>query len=196
MKITRILLTLLFLVGLSSPALADYEGEEGPGPYGVEEKRSGFFMGTDQGVLFWVGNSANFMGIHYYGTIFGGYNVKGYIQPLVRISQGFGSVQNQSAGFSNASSYLFIMEAGARFTPLRTKVRPFFSGMAGFYVLNFGGIATPVTSGVDFTFSGGGGLEVEFGRSTITLLGEYRGLRNGGPYLQGVAVTFGYIFQF
>jgi hypothetical protein len=195
-KFAILFITLLFILPVYSVHAA-YVEEEVP-PQGEvfddtpPEKRSGWFLGSDQGVLFFVGDSAQVLNAQYYGSLFGGYNIKGYIQPLVSLGQAIGS----TSGF-NSSTFWFIFEGGARFTPLRTKVRPFFSGTAGLYVLSvdtFPGIL--ITSGANFTYSGGGGIAVSFGRSNLEVKGTYRGFRNSGGDLQGVAVTLGYFFQF
>ena len=128
----------------------------------------------------------------YYGTIYGGYNIEGYFQPMIRIGQAIGSLN----GFFQPTTYFFIFEGGFRATPIRTKVRPIFLGTAGFYVLDFTQFGSPVQTGVNFTFAGGGGLEVSFGHSHLDIIASYRGFTNRGPYLQGMEVTLGYTYQF
>lgn len=198
MKLLRVIL-ILFVMLLAVPKLdAAYEGEgevegEGEGPYGTgKEKTSGWFLGTDQGVLFFLGDSSDLMGTQYYLTTYGGYNIKGILQPMVRLGQAFGSANT----FFNPSTYFFIFEGGARVTPIRTMVRPFLSGTAGLYILSFDDFDTIVQSDTNFTFSGGGGVEVAFGSSRLTIGGEYRGFQNSGFDLRGVEVTLGYFFQF
>jgi hypothetical protein len=61
-----------------------------------------------------------------------------------------------------------------------------FSNFAGAFVSN----------GANFTYSGGGGVAVSFGRSNLEVKGNYRGFRNNGGDLQGVAATLGYFFKF
>jgi hypothetical protein len=197
MKKYLILLVTLLVCVPAYPVHAAYDEEVPPQEGGIyddtpPEKRSGWFLGGDQGVLFFVGDSAQVFNAQYYGSVFGGYNIKGWIQPMVSLGQAIGSLN----GFG-ATTFWFIFEGGARFTPLRTKVRPFFLGTAGLYILdfsNFGGVF--VSSGANFTYSGGGGVMVSFGRSNLEVKGIYRGFRNNGGDLQGVAVTLGYYFQF
>ena len=165
--------------------------EEGEGPYG-EESQSGWSLGTDQGVQWFVGNSSRFINAQYYGAVYGGYNFGGYIMPMIRMAQSFGSLN----GFGNPSTFWFILEGGFRATPVRYKIRPYFVGTAGFYYLSFTNLGSPVQGGSNFTFNGGGGLEVALGRSALTVGGAYRGFTNPGLYLQGVEVTLGYRFQF
>lgn len=196
MKQYRLYFLILLSVLITTPSFAAYEGEsenEEPGAYEESiEKQSGWFMGTDQGVMFFVGNANRFANAQYYGTIYGGYNIKGYLQPMLRIGQAFGSLQ----GFGNPSSFWLIVEGGFRVTPLRTKIRPFFLGTIGFYYLNVANLGNPVRGGNNLTFAGGGGLEIEFGRSILQLGSAYRGFRNTGPYLQAVEITIGYQFEF
>lgn len=186
MKAVRIALILFVLSTFAIPAHAEYEGEF------PQENPSGWFLGTDQGILFFPGNSGRFINPQYYGTIFGGYDINGYFQPMLRIGQALGTMSS----FGNPTSFWFILEGGFRATPLRTKVRPYFTGTAGFYVLSFNNFGNPVQDELNFTFSGGGGLEIAFGRSAITVGGAYRGFTNSGPYLNGVEITLGYKFQF
>lgn len=186
MRILRISLILLTLMALSHPSFAEFEGEF------PQDNPSGWFLGTDQGILFFTGDSDRFVNAQYYGTIYGGYNINGYFQPMLRIGQAIGSMSS----FGNPTSFWFIMEGGFRATPLRTMVRPYFMGTAGFYVLSYDQFANPVAEGVNFTFSGGGGLEVAFGHSALTVGGAYRGFTNSGPYLNSVEITLGYRFQF
>lgn len=187
MKKFFIILLTIFLLGPVSSVHGYYEGEDEP-----PEKRSGWFLGSDQGVMFWLGDTANFFNVQYYGTLFGGYNIKGYVQPLIRFGQAIGSLK----GFGNPTTYWFIIEGGARFTPLRTKIRPFFVGTGGLYVLDFSNFGSLIQTGANFTYTGGGGIQFSFGRSTLELKGQYRGFLNGGGNLQGMNVTFGYFFQF
>lgn len=184
-----LLLAILCLSELSFPSLSHAALDE---EVEYKEKSSGWTLGTDQGVLFFIGDSAGLVNPQYYGTIYGGYNIKGIFMPMVRLGQAYGSL----SGFGNPSTYWFSMEGGFRVTPLRTKVRPFFLASAGFYVLSFTDLGTPVDNGLNFTFSGGGGLEVEFGPSALTVEGAYHGFANGGPYLEGISVTLGYRYQF
>jgi hypothetical protein len=111
---------------------------------------------------------------------------------MLRIGQALGSL-NQ---FGNASTFFFTLEGGIRVTPIRTKVRPYFLGTAGMYILNLSGPYTAVQSGTNLTYSGGGGLEVQFGSNRFTLGSAYRGFVNSGPDLTSVEITLGYIFQF
>lgn len=192
MKAFRLVLIILFFFFATAPAHAAYDGE-GEGPYEIGvEKRSGWSLGTDQGILFFVGNSSNFVNAQYYGTLFFGYNFEGYIMPIIQIGQAFGSLK----GFGTPTTFWFMMDGGFRVTPLRTKVRPFLEGTGGFYVLSFTDLGSPVNGELNFTFLGRGGIEVEFGRSALTVGGGYRGFINSGLYLQGVEVTLGYRFQF
>ena len=157
-----------------------------------EQKRSGWFIGSDQGVLFFVGDSDKVLNAQYYGSLFGGYSLKGWVEPYFSLGQAIGSL----SGF-NVTTFFFIFEGGARFYPIRTKIRPFLTGTAGLYVLdfsNFNGVL--ISNGANFTYSGGGGLTVTFGRSNLDLKGVFRGFNNTGGTLQSVAVTLGYFFQF
>lgn len=190
-------MTLILSLSAFSVQAASYDEEGGTSPGEVyddtpPEKRSGWFLGSDQGILFFVGDSADVLNSQYFGTLFGGYSVKGYFQPFFSIGQAIGSLD----GF-NATTFFFIFEGGARFTPLRTKVRPFFTGTLGVYILDFSTFpGVFLSNGANFTYSGGGGLAVSFGRSNLELKGSYRGFRNTGGDLQGVSVTLGYFFQF
>lgn len=193
-------LILLITLALCLPAFSVHAAydEEG-GQQGDEvyddtppQKRSGWFLGSDQGVLFFVGDSDQVLNAQYYGSLFGGYSLKGWIQPFASLGQAIGSLNN-----FNVTTFFFIFEGGARFFPVRTKVRPFFTGTVGLYVLdfsNFNGVL--ISNGANFTYSGGGGLAVTFGRSNLELKGVYRGFRNTGGDLQSIAVTLGYYFQF
>jgi hypothetical protein len=197
MKKYLILIITLALCLQASFVHAAYDEEEGK--QGGEmydeipaEKRSSWFLGSDQGVLFFVGDSAKVLNPQYYGSLFGGYSIKGWIQPMVSLGQAIGSLNN-----INDTTFFFFFEGGARFFPIRTKVRPFFFGTAGLYVLNFSNFAgSLVSTGANFTYTGGGGLTVTFGRSNLELKGAFRGLNNNGAFLEGVAVTLGYFFQF
>ncbi len=153
---------------------------------------NGWFLGSDQGVLFFVGNSSHFVGPQYYGSFFGGYNIRGIVQPIIRIGQAIGSTN----GFINATTFFFTMEGGLRFTPLRTKFRPFFISTIGFYHLSFNDFGFPVFDDTNLTYTAGGGLEYKFGPSRINVSSEYRGFNNAGLNLHGVEVTLGYTFQF
>jgi len=157
-----------------------------------EKNEQGWFIGSDQGVLFFVGNGDNLFGPQYYFTIFGGYNFKGWFQPMVRIAQAIGGTNT----FFSTSTFFFMMEGGLRFTPIRTKVRPYFFGTAGFYVLSFDDFGFPVFSDTNFTYDTGGGIEVKFGPSRIGVGAGYRGFVNSGMNLHSVEVTLGYTFQF
>ncbi|HEX5033258.1 MAG TPA: hypothetical protein VFW62_02145, partial [bacterium] len=75
-------LFLTLAASASVRAQPDDYGRPYPGqaPRPVEsdpEHRSGWFIGSDQGILFFVGTSDDFMGPQYYFTFFGGYNFKG-----------------------------------------------------------------------------------------------------------------------
>lgn len=193
-KLLNLFLCLLSF-GAAAPALAqaDYYNQAQPIPQQVDyEKKSGWFLGSDQGVLFFVGDSGDFMGPQYYGSIFGGYNIQGYIAPMIRIAQTIGSAR----GFFDPTTFFFIMEGGVKITPLRTKFRPYFEGTAGFYVLDFSDLGFPIQDDVNFTFAAGGGIEYKFGASTIGIGSSYRGMINDGLNLRGVQVTLGYSFQF
>ncbi|MCE9625269.1 MAG: outer membrane beta-barrel protein, partial [Deltaproteobacteria bacterium] len=85
---------------------------------------------------------------------------------------------------------------GVRVTPLKTKFRPYFIGTVGFYHLDFNDFLSPIADDSNLTFTGGGGIEYEFGSSRIGLGSEYRGFINDGLDLRSVQVTFGYTFQF
>lgn len=192
MKKCLLLLWTLLLLLPAFTVQAAYDGE-GNGPYDeLPEKRSGWFLGSDQGVLFFVGDSGDLFNVQYWGSLFGGYNVGGWVQPFVSLGQGIGTLK----GFGNPTTFWFVFEGGSRFTPLHTVVRPFFSGTVGLYVLDFSNFGAPVNSGANLTYSGGGGLEFSFGRSNLELKGNYRGFRNAGGDLQGVTVTLGYFFKF
>lgn len=196
MKILHFLLVVLTTLTLAYPAHGAYEGEEegGPGPYEVKDPAtsSGWFMGTNQGVLFFVGDSSDLVGTQYYGIIQGGYSIKGIFKPMFRLGQAIGRLN----GFLDPTTFFFIFEAGFKVTPLRTKVRPHFLGSAGFYILDFSNVPSAVHRDTNFTFSGGGGLEIQFGRSIMDLTGAYRYFVNSGANLQGVEITLGYMFQF
>lgn len=187
------------LLAASVPALAqpDDYGRPYPGqePRPVEknpEHRSGWFLGSDQGVLFFVGDSDNFMGPQYYFTFFGGYNFNGWIAPMLRMGQAIGNAN----GFFDPTTFFFILEGGVKITPLRTKFRPYFEGLLGFYVLDYDDFGFPIRDDVNFTFSTGGGVEYKFGANTIGVGAAYRGMLNEGLDMQGVQVTFVYSFQF
>ncbi len=194
-KISLLLIACILLLG-ATPLQAQEEGAPAPNPpptYGSEkDDGGGWFIGSDQGVLFFVGDSSNFVGAQYYGTEYGGYNVKGWFQPILRLGQALGSL-NQ---FGNPTTFFFILEGGMRFTPIHTKVRPYFLGTGGMYVLNFSNFGSPVRDDTNFTFSGGGGLEVALGPSRIIVGSAYRGFINDGRNLKSVEVTVGYAFQF
>jgi hypothetical protein len=130
--------------------------------------------------------------LQYYSTIFGGYNFRGIFQPMIRLGQAIGSAN----GFFDPTTFFFILEGGFRVTPIRYKFRPYFVGSAGMYVLSFDDFGFPVDGGVNFTYSGGGGLEYSFGSNTISLGSAFRGFVNGGLDFNGVEVTLGYVFQF
>ncbi|MFO1462931.1 MAG: outer membrane beta-barrel protein [bacterium] len=157
-----------------------------------QQDEDGWFIGSDQGVLFFVGTGGNFMGPQYYGSVFGGYNVRGIVQPMLRIAQAIGSTD----GFINATTFFFMMDGGFRITPIRTKFRPFFIGTVGFYHLDFNDFGFPMQDDTNFTFTAGGGLEYKFGASRLNVSSEYRGFINDGMDLRGVQVTLGYAFQF
>jgi hypothetical protein len=195
MNLIRSLFIIALILISCGPLHAAYEGEE-EGSYPEYEEnpelRSGWLMGTDQGILFFVGEAGDFINPQYYGTLFGGYNIKGLFQPMIRLGQAIGSL---STDF-NPTTFFFIFEGGFRLTPLRTKIRPFISGTAGFYVLSFDQFGSQVQNDTNFTFSTGGGIEGSFGRSSIFLSGAYRGFVNAGPFLQGIEITLGYAFRF
>jgi len=153
---------------------------------------NGWFVGSDLGVLFFVGNSEHFIGPQFYSSFFGGYNIRGIVQPILRLGQAVGSTN----GFFHDTTFFFMMDGGLRFTPLRTKFRPFFIGTVGFYSLSFNDFGFPVFSDTNLTYTGGGGLEYKFGPNRINIASEYRGFVNNGMNLQGVEVTLGYTFQF
>ncbi|MDL1872203.1 porin family protein [Deltaproteobacteria bacterium PRO3] len=157
-----------------------------------EQDEDGWFIGSDQGVLFFVGTSGNFMDLQYYGSVYGGYNFRGIVQPLMRLSQAIGSTE----GFFNATTFFFMLEGGLKITPIRTKFRPFFIGTVGFYHLDFNDFGSPIFDDTNFTFTAGGGLEYKFSSSRINVSSEYRGMINDGLDLRGVQVTLGYAFQF
>ncbi len=155
--------------------------------------RSGWFLGSDQGVLIFTGNGGNFFNLQYYSNIFGGYNFKGLFQPMVRLGQAIGSAEL----FFNPTTFFFIFEAGVRITPIRYKVRPYFIGTAGLYYLDFDDFGFPIREGANFTYTGGGGIEILFGsHNGITIGGEFRGFVNDGLDFYGVTVSLGYTFQF
>lgn len=199
MRFVRFFLILMVLWTWAAPLHAAYDGEGQEGPYEEGKwdqpawKRGGWFLGSEQGVLFFVGNNNQFANTQYYGNVFGGYNFKGWFSPVFRMGNGWGSIPTP---IGSSSSYFFIFEGGIRATPLRTMVRPFFEGTAGVYILSFDNFGSPVQSEANFTYTGGGGLEVSFGRSNLTIGGEYRGFNNSGVSLTGVTITLGYYFQF
>jgi hypothetical protein len=202
MKFRRYILLLCTVGALSFPMKTQAQGitevspQNSPSPtseYEKEEKDSGWFIGSDQGVLFFVGNSSHLVGTQYYGTLFGGYTVKGIFQPMVRIGQAIGTLN----GFFDPTTFFFIMEGGFEVTPLRTMISPYFRGTSGFYVLSFDDFGgPPVQTDTNFTYSGGGGVKVKFGSSRLTIGSAYRGFINSGINLQSVEVTLGYTFQF
>ncbi len=165
-----------------------------PPPAPAEEKDyDGWLLGSDQGVLFFVGDSSNFIGPQYYGTIFGGYNFRGIFQPMLRLGQALGSLN----GFFAPTTFFFIFESAFRITPVRKMFTPYFIGTAGMYVLSFDNFfGSPVDSGVNFTYSGGGGIQINFGHNQISVGSAFRGFLNNGPDLNSVEVTLGYGFQF
>ncbi len=196
MKSKKLLLTIFLLLfpinifaqDVYSPEPADQIQEK---RY-YERKDHGWFIGSDQGVLFFVGDGSEFIDPQYYGSIYGGYSYRGILQPMIKLGQAIGS----TGDFLDATTFFFIFEAGIRVVPLQTKVRPYFIGTAGGYVLDFFDFDFPVQEDTNFTYSVGGGIEVEFGPSHLTLGSEYRGFINDGIDLQGVAVTIGYLFEF
>lgn len=192
-KILSLLICALTLAAAPAFAQPDDYGKPYPAHPPVDyEKQSGWFLGSDQGVLFFVGDSGDFMGPQYYGSIFGGYNFGGWIAPMLRIAQTIGSAR----GFFDPTTFFFIMEGGVKITPLRSKFRPYFEGTLGFYLLDYSDFGFPIQDDVNFTFATGGGIEYKFGASTIGVGSSYRGMINSGLDLRGVQVTFGYTFQF
>jgi len=168
---------------------------QNPGNVYEEEKLSGWFLGSDQGILFFVGNSAHFIGPQYYGTLFGGYNIKGIFQPMLRLGNAVGNAN----AFFNPTTFFFTVEAAFKVTPIaRGRFSPYFLGSLGMYILNFDDFGSPVRQNTNLTFAGGGGLEVRFGgnHNHVTIGSEYRGFVNSGPDLRSVDVTLGYAFQF
>ncbi len=193
-KFLALLISTLTLV-VTAPAFAqpDDYGRPNQAPARVDyEKQGGWFLGSDQGVLFFVGDSGDFMGPQYYGSIFGGYNFGGWIAPMLRIAQTIGSAR----GFFDPTTFFFIMEGGVKITPLRSKFRPYIEGLVGFYLLDYSDFGFPIQDDVNFTFATGGGIEYKFGASTIGVGSSYRGMINTGLDLRGVQVTLGYSFQF
>lgn len=187
----------LLLIGTNARA------QEGPPPYeqggyasgGYGENplhRSSWFLGSDQGVLFFVGNSSNLLNLQYYSTIFGGYDIKGYVQPMLR----FGTALGNAEVFFNPSTFFFILEGAVRVTPLRTKIRPYIEASAGMYILDFDDFGFPIRDGVNFTYSAGGGVEFRFGHNAVSVGSAFRGFVNSGFDFNGVTVTFGYAFHF
>ncbi len=176
------------------PGLTPPSGQNAPQQFDDREpyKRSGWFLGSEQGVLLFLGNSSNLVDPQYLGTLFGGYRIQGWVYPYLRMSQAIGSL----GGFFNPTTFFFMLEGGVKFTPLRTFIRPFFQGGLGFYVLDFTQFGSTVQTGVDFTAHGGGGIEFCFGHSSINLSSNYRIFQNGGPDLQAVEATLGYSWQF
>jgi hypothetical protein len=197
MKKYLILFLTLILCAPAFSVHAAYGEEDGQQDNGVyddtpEQKRSGWFLGSDQGVLFFVGDSDQVLNAQYYGSLFGGYSIKGWFQPFVSLGQAIGSLDA-----FNVTTFFFIFEGGARFYPVRTKIRPFFLATTGLYVLDFSNFpGSLISTGANFTYSAGGGIAFTFGRSNLDLKGVYRGFHNNGADLQGVAVTLGYFFQF
>ncbi len=198
------LLMILSICSLVATGLSGAQAEEIPQDTGganpsypasidiSEQDEDGWFIGSDQGVLFFVGTSGNFMDLQYYGSVFGGYNFRGIVQPLMRLSQAIGSTD----GFFDATTFFFMLEGGLKITPIRTKFRPFFIGTVGFYHLDFNDFGSPIFDDTNFTFTAGGGLEYKFSSSRINVSSEYRGMINDGLDLRGVQVTLGYAFQF
>jgi hypothetical protein len=194
MKFQRLILIFAFVL-LARPAAAqttEIAPAEGGTYSDSEEDQGGWFLGSDQGVMFFVGDSANLVNLQYFGSVFGGYNIKGYFMPMIRLGQAIGSLDS----FFQPTTFFFIFEGGFRATPLRTKIRPFFSATAGLYVLDVDDFGSPVRNGANFTFSAGGGIEYNFGHNTIGLGTEYRGFVNSGPFLNAIAITLGYTFTF
>lgn len=199
MKTLRTFL-LIFLLGffLWKPNLSyshEDEPPEDPPPYETpefEDKPGGWFIGVDQGILFFVGESESLFSAQYFSSFYGGYSVQGIVGPMIKMSQAFGSLDH----FSSPTTYFFMFEGGLRITPMKTMVSPFIEGSAGFYVLNFTDFGSPTNNDTNFTFSVGGGLEVAFGASRLTLGSTYRGFINSGQDLRSVTVTLGYGFQF
>ena len=191
------LLACLILIGFLCPMTLPYAGaqEVDGGYYAAEEDphRNRWFLGSDQGVLFFTNDAGNFINLQYYSTIYGGYNIRDIVQPMIRLGQGIGSAD----AFFNPTTFFFILEAAVKVTPIRYKIRPFLVGSAGMYVLDFDDFGFPIRDGVNFTFATGGGLEFSFGgHNTIGIGAEYRGFLNEGLDLFGVTVTLGYTFQF
>jgi hypothetical protein len=93
------------------------------------------------------------MGPQYYSSVFGGYNVHDIVQPLLRLSQAFGT----SNGFFNSTTFFFMMEGGVRVTPIRYKFRPYFISTVGFYLLNFDDFGSPIFDGLNFTYTAAAG---------------------------------------
>ena len=78
------LFALSFAAAVPAFAQPDDYGSPHPPPQQVDqEKQGGWFLGSDQGVLFFVGTGDDFMGPQYYGSIFGGYNIDGWIAPML-----------------------------------------------------------------------------------------------------------------
>lgn len=206
MKKIFLVCTLLLSMTAAFRAFAQEGPPEGYGPNGPngpnqpyppnfeleKHDENGWFLGSDLGVLFFVGNGEHFIGPQFYSSFFGGYNIRGIVQPILRLGQAVGSTN----GFFHDTTFFFMMDAGLRFTPLRTKFRPFFLGTVGFYSLSFNDFGFPVFADTNLTFTGGGGLEYKFGPNRINVASEYRGFINNGIDLRGVEVTLGYSFQF
>jgi len=202
MKKIGILLTLVICLftGLRAQAQPygdpSYGGQPPPPPQQYQEDpthRSGWFLGSDQGVLFFVGNSSNLLNAQYYSTIFGGYDIKGYFQPMLRIGSAIGNAEV----FFNSGTWFFTFEGVVRATPLRYKIRPYFEASAGLYILSFDDFGFPIRDGTNFTWSAGGGIEFIFaGHNAVSVGSAYRGFVNEGFDFNGVTVTFSYAFKF
>ncbi|HKX12574.1 MAG TPA: hypothetical protein VJP40_05430, partial [bacterium] len=122
------------------------------------------------------------------------YNFGGWIAPMLRMGQAIGNARG--FGFFDPTTFFFIMEGGVKITPLRSKFRPYFEGLVGFYLLDYSDFGFPVQDDFNFTFATGGGVEYKFGASIIGVGASYRGMINDGLDLRGVQVTLGYTFQF
>ena len=195
--LSLLIFNLLLVASVSALAQPDDYGRQYPPPQQQQqrvdyEKKGGWFIGSDQGILFFVGDSSDFMGPQYYFTFFGGYNFGGWISPMLRMAQAIGSAR----GFFDPTTFFFMLEGGVKITPLRTAFRPYIEGLLGFYLLDYSDFGFPIQDDVNFTFATGGGVEYVFGASTIGVGSSYRGMINDGLDMRGVQVTLGYSFQF
>jgi hypothetical protein len=186
----KLILLFIFFSFLHSSVL---RAEESNGGYGDEssERKSGFYLGGDSGVLAFLGNSSGVFSPAFTSGAEFGYSIRRLYNFQLRISSAFGSLDRNSA-----NTFFFMTEFDTKIKFTKKAFSPFVLGGVGFYLLDFSGRDPLVANDTNLTYVAGGGFDYNFGGSAIGLGVNYRGFVNKLRDFQALEVLVQYSFYF